>query len=145
MKKKILLLMVLTMTIVGSAMADQNWKRSNYRTEGLTFGTSAGLPQMWDVTFGWQIGPHWNLGVDFDAFFIYSGFDARYYILDDKMTPFVQAKVSLAPTLQVGYAFGKFELAVGASHYLAETVSDVRYPVFFPSFTIGYTFAFGKW
>lgn len=145
MKKKIFIFIAAIALSASFAKADGLWNRSNFRTEGFTFSTSLGAPQVADYTFGWQFGPHWNLGIDLDAFFIYSDINARFYISDDRITPFLQAKVGLAPTLQVGMALGKFELAIGATHYLVDAITDYDFPWLFPAFSVGYTFSFGKW
>lgn len=136
------------MAVLMAVQAGEQWKTTNYRSEGFTMGTNFGLPQIAGLQLGWQFGPHWNAGVELSAQPLFSSIDLRYYIRDRRNTPFAEAKASVFPTLQVGYAWGKLELALGAM-YVHSWSDDATYGYeigrVWPSFTVGYTYTFGKW
>lgn len=144
MKKVFALLALLTMMAVGQA--GEQWKTTNYRSEGFTAGLNFGLWQCGGLQMGWQFGPHWNAGIELTGSIVTSSVDVRYYVMDRRNTPYVEAKASWVPTLQVGFAFGKLEMAVGGAMFPSYSqATGMIVPLVMPSFTVGYTFTFGKW
>lgn len=158
--KKIIAMFLIIGALIGAtntAKASQQWDGGLYRTQGFTFTLQGGFPGFTSTTFGWQMGPHFNLGVKGQYVLPLSGLSMRYYLKDKKNTPLMELDVAMAPSLMVGVAFGKLEITGGLTLTMADYDWDINLGVlnysgslsntsaFLPTLNISYTFSFRKW
>ncbi len=158
--KKIIAMVLIFGALIGTtnnAKASQQWDGGLYRSHGFTFTLQEGLPGYTATTFGWQMGPHFNLGVKSQFTLPMSGISMRYYLYDKKITPLVELDAAMAPSLMVGVALGKLEISGGLTLTLADFDWDIDLgfmsysgsmsssTALWPTLNISYTFSFRKW
>ena len=156
--RKTFCIIVLFLSLIGvTSKAQVSGPLGNYRTKGFTLTAQGGFPSFASATFGWQMGPHFNMGVKSQFALPMSGISMRYYIRDRKISPLVEADVSVVPSLMAGVALGKFEITGGIALALADIDYDINLgivqfsgsmtgsPAIWPTINISYTFSFRKW
>lgn len=158
--KKIIAIVLVFGALIGAtntAKASQQWDGGLYRSQGFTLSLQGGFMGFASTTFGWQMGPHFNLGVKGQYALPMSGLSMRYYFKDKKNTPLLELDAAMAPSLMAGVALGKLEITGGVTLALADFDWDINLgflsysgylsssSAFMPTLNISYTFSFRKW